>query len=116
MITDGSPTARPGELCTGRSPRARLRLRWGQPRGMELPTSPVTRQRLVATGCDDRELDRLVMSGRLAAPYRGVLLDAQRGLTLPTRALAALQSQSPAAVLGHETAAVILGLRWCPRE
>lgn len=80
----------------------------------QIPQIPTARQRLVAAGADDTLLDRQLAAGRLRAPYRGVLLDSAVPLDLYGRARAALATQGPEAAIGHETAAVLLGLRWCP--
>jgi hypothetical protein len=79
---------------------------------MELPT-PRRRQDLLALGVPSPKLDNGLRSGRVTSLFRGVHVDSD-SLGGAARRRAALMTQGPAAVLSHQTAAAVHGLRWLP--
>jgi hypothetical protein len=80
---------------------------------MSLP-EPRTRASLVTDRQSSQRLDQDLRTGRSAAVFRGVHIDARLAGQLRVRAAAALLTQGSDAVLSHRPAAVLLGLRWLP--
>ena len=84
-------------------------------RTMSIPL-PTPRRSLIAAGTPAGHIARDRKAGRTVAVFRGVHVDAVHAAGQLARFRAALATQGVAALIGMQSSAVLLGLRWIPQQ